>query len=252
MSVHWTISTVSHGHGARMLPMLLNLHRHLAGTPYRVILTLNIAEETSFLDSLPDDMPLQIRRNRTPQGFAANHNAALADCTEGLILVADPSLQLPDNIFPPLAAHLARPDSGIASPQAYTPDGDAEDNGRPLFTPGRLLMRYLMGRRRSIRRIARLPNERIDWLAGLFLAMRAETFHALRGFDAGYFLYCEDVDLCLRARQMGLSVDLLSELRIVHPASRDTLKKWRHLLWHLQSLLRMWRSAPYRQALRQG
>lgn len=250
MSPIWTISTVSHGHGARMLPMLLNLHRHLVGTPYRIILTLNVPEESSFLDSLPADIPLTVRHNSAPKGFAANHNAALADCDSELLLVADPSLQLPDNIFPALAAHLRQPGSGIASPQAYTPDGEPEDNGRPLFTPGGLLARYLLGRRRNIRRMASLPAERIDWLAGLFLAMRSETFHALRGFDAGYFMYCEDIDLCLRAAERGLSVDLLPALRIVHPASRNTLKQWRHLLWHVQSLLRLWRSVPYRRAVR--
>ncbi len=244
----WTVSIVSHGHGARVIPVLTDVHLQLTGRPHRIILTLNQPENTAFLRQLPGSIHahLEVRTNPKPQGFAANHNAALATSTSDYMLIADPDLRLPEPLFSPLEQQLGQAHIGIVSPQAYTADGQAEDNGRGMVTPESLFRRYILGRQQDTRRIARREQAAVDWLAGLFLAMRSETFTRLGGFDPAYFLYCEDVDLCLRARQIGLSVELIPELRIIHPANRDTLKKWRHLLWHMRSMLRLWRSPAYR------
>ncbi len=247
----WTVSIVSHGHGGQVLSTLRELDAQLGEC--RLILTLNIPDDEAFLASAPSSLleRLEIRRNPRPQGFAANHNAALSDSDSEFVLIADPCLGLPEPVFEALEARLREPGSGIVSPQACSPDGRLEDNGRELVTPSALLRHYLLRQTRAPSTRSEQLVEPVDWLAGLFLAMRRETFARLRGFDAGYFLYCEDVDLCLRAWQQGLAVELLPQLTIHHAANRDTRRKWRHFLWHVGSLLRLWRSEPYRRA-RQG
>ncbi len=252
MTTPWTVSIVSHGHGAQVLSTLRALQARLGDC--RLILTLNVPDDDAFLAQAPAELQqrLEVRRNASPRGFAANHNAALADCDTEFLLIADPCLGLPQEIFPAIEARLREPGSGIVSPRACTPAGRLEDNGRALVTPAALLRHYLLREARAPSSPGTRALEPVDWLAGLFLAMRRETFERLGGFDAGYFLYCEDVDLCLRARQLGLAVELLPQLRISHAANRDTRRKWRHFLWHLGSLLRLWRSAPYRWARQHG
>lgn len=247
----WTVSIVSHGHGGQVLSSLRALQAQLGDC--RLILTLNIPDDEAFLAEAPRALRqrLEIRRNTRPLGFAANHNAALADCNSEFLLIADPCLGLPEPIFDAIEGRLSEPDSGIVSPQACTPDGRIEDNGRALVTPAALLRHYLLRETRAPASRSDRAVQPVEWLAGLFLAMRRETFERLGGFDAGYFLYCEDVDLCLRTRQLGLAVELLPQLTISHAANRDTRRKWRHFLWHVGSLLRLWRSAPYRWARRQ-
>lgn len=247
----WTISMVSHGHGARMLPGIRDLHRHLQGSSYELILTLNAGEDIAFLDSLPPAILSCIRliRNPQPRGFAANHNAALLGARSSYVLAADPELAIENNIFPALAAALSAADCGIAAPLACEPNGAAEDNGRPLVTPQALLRRYLRGRHLDVVPPTSGTHE-VDWLAGLFLALRSETFDRLQGLDERYFMYCEDVDLSLRARALGLKVRLLCDLRITHAASRSTLKRREHFLWHVASLWRLWRTPAYRAARR--
>ena len=44
---------------------------------------------------------------------------------------------------------------------------------------------------------------RAEVLAGAFMLVRRRAFEALGGFDEGYFLYGEDVDLCRRLRREG-------------------------------------------------
>ena len=245
----WAISIVSHGHGKSIVPVMEDIHRHLQGQAYRIILTQNIAEPDPVLDSLPADLRkhVVIRKNPQPQGFGANHNAALLDQNANFVATVDPDLALPEAIFPALAAHLQQPGRGVASPRAVCPQGQMEDNGRPLLTPARFIGRNLFGRQRNRRRNIHRHRQQVDWLAGLFLAMPQSVFRQVGGFDTRYFMYCEDIDLCLRIQQLGLSCELLPEHRIVHPARRATFRSARHLLWHIRSLLRLWRSASYQQ-----
>ncbi len=56
------------------------------------------------------------------------------------------------------------------------------------------------------------PEEEPTTLSGACLAMRRTTWDDLGGFDPEFFAYHEDVDLCWRARQRGLT------LRLVHAA----------------------------------
>lgn len=244
----WTISIISHGHGSGILCGLRDMHRHLQGIPHRFVLTFNAGEDTGFLDELPEPLQacISVIRNAQPKGFAANHNAALCGAQSQYVLAADPDLAMEQDVFGALQAELSHPDCGIVAPLARTSRGLPDDNGRRLVTPMNLLLRILRGRRSDAPSGDFRAIRNVDWLAGLFLAMRSETFDRLGGFDDRYFMYCEDVDICLRARQMGLSVRQHCGLSVTHDANRKTLKQPRHLLWHVSSLLRLWRSPAYR------
>jgi len=57
-------------------------------------------------------------------------------------------------------------------------------------------------------------------------------------------MYCEDVDLCLRLRLAGWAL-VRVPVKVVHAGQRNSRRKWRHLRWHVVSLLRLWRSPAY-------
>lgn len=78
---------------------------------------------------------------------------------------------------------------------------------------------------------------KVDWFAGSFIAIKAEVFDFIDGFDESYFMYCEDLDLCLRAHKSGFDAYYLPEIKAIHftqHQNRNILN--RHLLWHLKSI----------------
>ena len=47
---------------------------------------------------------------------------------------------------------------------------------------------------------------RPDWISGACLMIRRSALEALGGLDERFFLYCEDMDLCRRVRDLGYGV----------------------------------------------
>lgn len=62
----------------------------------------------------------------------------------------------------------------------------------------------------------------VDWVSGASLIIRAEVFEQLGGFDEGYFLYFEEVDLCRRARSAGWDVIYDPRVRVIHLEGQTT------------------------------
>ena len=62
----------------------------------------------------------------------------------------------------------------------------------------------------------------VEWVSGASLMMRTSTFEQLGGFDEGFFLYFEEIDLCRRARRAGWDVVYEPRVRVTHLESQTT------------------------------
>lgn len=62
-------------------------------------------------------------------------------------------------------------------------------------------------------------DSEFSFLTGCLLWVPVSAWNTLKGFDEDFFLYWEDVDLCLRAQQSGYALKLLPELCITHQVS---------------------------------
>ena len=137
----------------------------------------------------------------------------------------------------------------MVAPLLLNSRGEIQDSFRDLPTPVQILGRRLRPAQPGLS-IESLHLLHPDWIAGMFMLMRSSTFSRLGGFDARYRLYFEDVDLCTRLRLAGMSVLVDPALRLLHDPRRRSRRPGMHLLWHLLSAARFFRSTTYRRARR--
>jgi GT2 family glycosyltransferase len=60
------------------------------------------------------------------------------------------------------------------------------------------------------------PASRVDWVVGAALLMRREVLDRIGGFDEGYFMYSEELDLCRRAALAGWPTVYLPGAQVIH------------------------------------
>ena len=85
-----------------------------------------------------------------------------------------------------------------------------------------------------------------DWLLGAFLLLRREMLEELGGFDEGYRLYGEEIDLAYRAREAGWERWYVPQAVAIHHHQAVTDKRLftRRTLWHWRSIARFVRKHP--------
>jgi GT2 family glycosyltransferase len=233
-----TLSLVSHGQASLCEALLRDLAALAPPDVAKLILTINVPEPAPALDAMP--FPVEVIRNPRPLGFGANHNQAFARAQGEYFAVLNPDLRIAQDPFPALVAALADPDVGIAAPQVLQRDGRVADFARRLVSPWEVVRRRLGSGYEE-------PDPRPEWLAGMFLMLRCADYADLGGFDTRYTLYCEDADLCARARLRGLRLSVVVEAPVTHLAQRASHRSLRPLLLHVASLVKFWMSPAYHE-----
>ncbi len=61
-----------------------------------------------------------------------------------------------------------------------------------------------------------LHTDRLAWVTGAALGISRSVWNALGGFDPAFFLFFEDIDLCLRHRRGGGRCGVSQHLRVMH------------------------------------
>lgn len=244
-----TLSIVSHGDSARVLRLLDSLHAAEPNRCFQILLTDNLGQELPEINSAAGDN-LTILRNQKPQGFARNHNEAFRRAETDLFCILNPDIVFTQPVFDRLVFLIESAKADIAAPLLVDSLGTLQDSFRLLPTPLDIVRRKLPGYQFSP-----LPADadgliRPDWIAGMFMMLKCETYQAINGFNEKYHLYYEDVDLCIRARSVGLKLLVDPGVQIQHDARRASRDNLMYLLWHVQSAIRFYRSSIYRQAIR--
>ena len=168
-------------------------------------------------------------------GFGAGQNFGFSRTSSRYVLLCNPDAVIEASAIRDGAQFLdAHPDvaavQGVILNQASgAPERSCGVELGPIHLVGRAVgARWLLGlatvrelvrRSRRLRDHAdRIPNEAVETetLAATALLIRRSAFEAVRGFDAGYFLYGEDLDLCRRLRAAGWTLVAMPSLWAIH------------------------------------
>lgn len=173
------------------------------------------------------------------RGFGAGCNVGWRAGSSPYVLFLNPDAAIDPTSVGRLVEVLdADASVGIVGPKVATPDGRVARSLRRFprlaSTLGRaLFLHRLFPRSEWSSEIVGDPAayERAgthDWISGACLMARRPLLECLDGFDEGYFMYCEDKDLCKRALDAGFATRYEPAAACIHEegasSSRDSLR----------------------------
>jgi N-acetylglucosaminyl-diphospho-decaprenol L-rhamnosyltransferase len=185
-------------------------------------------------------------------GSGANRGVA-ATSAEGppiseFVLVCNPDLQLHPGAVAAMVHRLDLDRSwGAVGPSILSADGEQYPSVRPfpsmLDAAGHALLGLAWPHNPFSQRYRPQPPAdaaaEADWVSGACFLVRRRAFEDVGGFDEGYFMFAEDMDLCWRLHRAGWAVGFEPSAVVTHVQGFTTARyPYRMLLAHHRSALR--------------
>jgi N-acetylglucosaminyl-diphospho-decaprenol L-rhamnosyltransferase len=185
-------------------------------------------------------------------GFTRGNNQGLTVARGRYVFFLNPDTEAVGDALVTMVAYLdTHPKVGALGPQLRYGDGSLQSSRRrfPTFTTALFestplawhwpanpwARRYRMEDQRSgirdqvsgvrgqdDRGAAAATGQEVDWLVGAALMVRREVLAQVGGFDEGYFMYSEELDLCRRIKEAGWQIVYLLIAQIIHHEGKSS------------------------------
>ena len=190
---------------------------------------------------------ITVLRQYKNTGFGAAHNRVLGEKLGKYHFIINPDIIVNSDVISDMVDMFEISDKIVmAMPKICNPDGSEQKLPKEIPT----LKRLFLGRLAPLGGVfAHIRSEYtwadreidgitdIDFCSGCFCGIRSEVFRKLSGFDERFFMYMEDADLTLRAKQYGRVV-IDPSVSVTHAWHRDSAKSIKYLFIHLTSTVK--------------
>jgi N-acetylglucosaminyl-diphospho-decaprenol L-rhamnosyltransferase len=206
---------------------LASLDQSTIASRLNVVVVDNASRDGSAGGLAVKRMALTVIVNADNLGFAVGCNQGARKAHAPLLLFMNPDVRIEPAALEKAAAYLADPahaEVGVIGIQLLDAEGHVQTSCARVPTAAGLLLHSLFLDRLCPGLVP--PHFLVEWdhadtrpvdqVMGAFLMIRRALFEQLGGFDERFFLYYEDVDLCLRVRQAGWSVMHFAGARAQH------------------------------------
>ncbi|HET9292001.1 MAG TPA: glycosyltransferase family 2 protein [Actinomycetes bacterium] len=234
----------------RDLAMCLGSLERAAGPhPLEVVVVDNASTDASV--EIARGYGAKVLENHANLGLSRAINMGVAVTGAPWLLIANPDTWLsPGSLRRMLATATSDPRIGCVGPHLANPDGSDYPTGRRFPS---LLMGSLHAalapvwpdnpatRRYHMAGVDRSRPLTVDWVSGACMLLRRQAFEEVGRFDPAYFMYFEEMDLCLRLHRAGWKVvfDPLAEVKHVVGGSTRSAP-YRKVVHHHASALRFY------------
>jgi N-acetylglucosaminyl-diphospho-decaprenol L-rhamnosyltransferase len=187
-----------------------------------------ILVDNASLDGVPPaierahahDARLKVIYNHKNIGFGPAVNLAAKQAHGHVLLVLNPDCLLQeDDLQRLLELSASRPKAGLIGAVVCDDDGrpdPASWRRDPLLRRSLNSMFGLGGEKVNMEQAIPAEVIEVEAVSGALMLLTREMFQRVGGFDEGYFLHCEDLDICRRVRDIGYQVLLAGDVRVHH------------------------------------
>lgn len=262
------VVTVTYNSSETIGPFLHSVRAHL-GDEVEIVVVDNDSADANQTRSITESFSALFVPSPSNLGYGTGMNLGVSHLpsTVDTIVLSNPDLTFGSNILLPISKLFdATPSLGIAGPQIREENGEIYPSARAFPS-----LRIGIGHALFSRIWQNNPwtlayhSGAVDytktsypgWLSGACLVVRKSTFDEISGFDSAYFMYFEDVDLCLRAAQGGWGRVYVPDAHVTHLGSHSTQGSSKRMLsehhrsayTYLSRKYHGWYLAPLRGAL---
>ncbi|OAE09138.1 hypothetical protein A6A26_16675 [Pantoea sp. OXWO6B1] len=217
---------------------------------YNVVLKNNTATDSRVLNDFCKTIKIHLIDNAYGLGFGSNNNVNFKYCVDVLgmqdddiFILINPDVAINTKSIDDLTALMNKYDADVAGISLFKDEDfknrDLSIRKYPTFIS---FFSSLVGIKRESYFANFSANEEamdMEWVAGSFIAFKSSSYKKVQGFNENYFMYCEDIDICYRARLQGMKLLYFPQIKAVHTAQHNNRKIFsKHFLWHLTSALR--------------
>lgn len=157
-------------------------------------------------------------KNADNRGFAAGCNQGASALATPWVAFINPDCYVEPGAMLRLVTHgVSRAGAGLLGVDLVDEQGHADVAARRRDPSLRELLGQ-GGRRRDLY-LGRDPNlalQQVEAISGALMLMPLGLFLQLGGFDEGFRLHVEDLDLCRRTRESGYEVLVANDITVVH------------------------------------
>lgn len=189
---------------------------------------------------------VKIIKQNSNIGFSAACNVGIDHVSDTHLLFLNPDCLLDHDAVATLVSSFdSAPRIGMVGGLLLNPDGSEQAGGRRAVpTPWRSFVRAF-GLARFANRWPRLFTDfylhqqplpknpiEVEAISGACMLVRREAMDDVGRWDEGYFLHCEDLDLCMRFRQKGWKVMFVPDARMMHVHGASSKGREIFVEWH--------------------
>jgi len=221
-------------HGITAIVVTHNSARHLAAlgralssgslAPTRMLVVDNASTDDTAAQARAAGF--EVLETGSNHGFGAACNAGLRAASTELVFFCNPDVRPSPSALERLAEALTNAPTAAVAGAALDDPPVARRFSRITadlvsFLPHRLYRRLA----RFTRDVPVDPGEGhvvVDYAVGACILCRAAAVRSVGGFDEGFFLYCEEEDLCRRLGERGWQTLFISSAVAIHDASTSS------------------------------
>lgn len=166
-------------------------------------------------------------------GFAVACNQGARDAASPWIAFVNPDCLVEADALARLQAHAGSLESDSLLGTDLVGEDGVHDPAARRRDPEFAAMLYRPAARRlSVARDPQRTLQRVDAVSGALMLMPRRLFDRIGGFDEGYRLHAEDLDLCRRAREAGAVVAVANDIVVAHVRGVSSRARPLFVEWH--------------------
>lgn len=243
----WAAVVVNYEAGDCLVDCVTTLLADTSAGKVEVVVVDNASTDNSITKLRQIRPEVRIIETRKNLGYSAAANAGIAATSATIVAVCNADLRVnPGTAAALLTRFHNEPNLGAVGPAVFSASGEHFPSARKVprlrDTVGHGTLGLLMPKNRFSRSYKELDadpkqSRDVDWVSGAAVWLRRSAINQVGGWDDGYFMYVEDVDLCWRLGNAGWRVAYEPEGSVVHIGAVSTDRHpYRMIVAHHRSL----------------